>query len=323
MSNFQLKTPVVLLIFNRPETTKKVFAEVRKAKPPKLFVIADGARFPEEETKCQQSRAAIIDNIDWKCEVLTNFADTNLGCKIRVSSGLDWVFSQVEEAIILEDDCVPTESFFYYCQTLLEYYRNDERIMHISGSNFQKGIIRNNYSYYFSRYNLVWGWASWQRAWKKYDINLKNWPNFRKANLMKSISDDIYEQKYWTNIFNDVFSGKLGHRSVWDYRWSFSCWSHNGISIIPQYNLISNIGFGDDATHCKNDNDSYENLPTKDIWDIKHPPVIEIDKEADAYVFDTVFGGKQIKENDTFYKRLRWRISKTKQDVFKALKLTY
>ncbi len=320
MTNFELKTPVVLLIFNRPETTIKVFEQVKKAKPPKLFIVADGARFKEEEEKCQQARSIILDNIDWDCEVFTNFAEKNLGCKVRVSTGLNWVFEQVEEAIILEDDCLPTDSFFSYCQTLLEYYRNNEQIMHISGANFQKGIIRNNYSYYFSKYNLVWGWATWRNAWQKYDMDMNRWVEFKDKNLIKLFSDDIYEQKYWTNLFQSVYSKKLGNNSVWDYRWTFSCWLNQGISITPQFNLIANIGFGENSTHTNRIDDPYANLPTQDIWEIKHPPIIAIDKEADTYLFNTVFEGDKIRENDTFYKNLRWQLAKTKKDILTLFK---
>jgi len=171
-----LRTPVVLIIFNRPPTTERVFAEIAKARPQKLFVVADGPR-PErsgEAEKCAAARA-VIDRVDWECEVLRNYAEVNLGCRQRPPTGISWVFEQVAEAIILKDDCVPHPTFFRFCEELLEKYREDERVMHISGSNFQPGYTRGPFSYYFSRFNPIWGWASWRRAWQHYDLNMKLW----------------------------------------------------------------------------------------------------------------------------------------------------
>lgn len=288
-----LKTPVIFMIFNRPELTKKVFKAIRQAQPQKLFVVADGARFPEEEEKCQQTRS-IINNIDWDCEVLTNFSEKNLGCKNRVASGLDWAFSQVEEAIILEDDCLPAPSFFNFCQTLLEKYRDDERVMHIGGTNLQLGQSRTQYSYYFSKYTHIWGWATWRRAWRHYDVEIKTWSEYKKLGVFDSLFGDYYEQNYWTNIFEEVFDGAI---NTWDYQWLYTCWSQNGLSIIPDCNMISNLGFGIDATHTFSKNDSKAKLPVFDIWDIQHPPFIVHNYQADLYTFDCAFNGNTIKNN--------------------------
>ncbi|MEA5503466.1 glycosyltransferase family 2 protein [Halotia wernerae UHCC 0503] len=292
-----LNTPVVFIIFNRPDVTQIVFNAIRQAQPKQLFVIADGARFPEEAEKCQQARN-IIKQVDWDCQVLTNYADHNLGCRQRVSSGISWVFEQVEEAIILEDDCLPDPSFFRYCETLLDYYRNDERVVVISGNNFQDGQKRTKYSYYFSKYYHCWGWASWQRAWKYWDFNPEKWIEFRDAGLMKFVCDCPYEEKYWTTIFNTLFL--QGKPNSWAYAWLFSCWAQGGLATLPNANLVSNIGFGSDATHTKGEN-KFANLPTKDIGEIYHPPFVIQHKEADMYNFDNVFGGKTMKEADTIY----------------------
>ena len=159
-----LSTPVALFIYNRPDLTQTVFEAIARAKPKRLLVVADGPRFSEETEKCNQARD-VIDGVNWECEVLTNFSDKNLGCGRRVASGIEWVFSEVEEAIFLEDDTLPAASFFPYCQALLEHYRHDERIMTINGNNFQSGQSRTDYSYHFSKYCACWGWASWRRAW--------------------------------------------------------------------------------------------------------------------------------------------------------------
>jgi hypothetical protein len=174
MSDFKLTTPVAFFIFNRPDTTEQVFSEIVRVKPHKLLVIADGPRSERqgEAEKCSQARS-IIDRVNWDCEILTNFSEINLGCKVRVSSGIDWVFEHVEEAIILEDDCLPDPTFFRYCQVMLDHYRNDQRIGMISGDNFQNGIKRNMDSYYFSRYVHIWGWATWRNRWQNYyDVNI-------------------------------------------------------------------------------------------------------------------------------------------------------
>ena len=285
-----LSTPIAFIIFNRPDLTQIVFNAIRQAQPKQLFVIADGARFPEEAEKCQRAKD-IIKQVDWDCQVLTNYADHNLGCRQRVSSGISWVFEQVEEAIILEDDCLPSPSFFHFCETLLDRYRDDERIMHIGGNNFQFGQNRTDYSYYFSKYNHIWGWASWRRAWKHYDVEMKNWEKFKISKIINSVHSDSYEQNYWLNIFEKVHQGLI---DTWDYQWTYACWSQSGLSILPSVNLVSNIGFRDDATHTTRES-KLANLPAKDIYEICHPSFSVRDDTADEYTFDYLFGGKSTK----------------------------
>jgi hypothetical protein len=304
-----LATPVVFIIFNRPELTQLVFNAISQAQPKQLFIIADGARFPEEMEKCQKARD-IIKQVNWNCEVLTNFSDINMGCGVRISSGLDWVFSQVEEAIILEDDCLPTPSFFTFCHELLQKYKYDERIMHISANNFQDGYSRSQYSYYFSKYNNSWGWASWKRAWKYFNFEMNGWQEFKDAGMMKFICDNEYEEKYWTDIFQRMWSQQP--RDIWDYMWTYTCWSQSGLSIIPEVNLVSNIGFGADATHTNGDS-KFANLSRNEIDKIYHPHFVVKHKEADMYIFDYVFGGKAMKESDTIYSKVRKQGSNAKQ----------
>ncbi|MBW4630335.1 MAG: glycosyltransferase family 2 protein [Iphinoe sp. HA4291-MV1] len=313
-----LSTPVIFIIFNRPDLTEIVFQAIRQAKPKKLLVVADGPRFPEEAEKCEQTRS-VIKKIDWKCEVLTNFSDKNLGCKRRISSGLDWIFSEVEEAIILEDDCLPTPSFFSFCQTLLEYYRHDERIMMISGNDFQNTQNRTSYSYYFSKYTHIWGWASWKRAWKHYDVDMKTWQDYKKQNLIRSICEDPYEQKYWVDIFDRVSESLI---DTWDYQWTYACWNQSGLTILPRTNLVSNLGFRPDATHTFGES-PFSKMQTVDIWKINHPPFVIRDQEADAYSFDYVYGGKAIKDADTLSTKLRQYLGKIKQKMKKTLVLNH
>ncbi len=248
MPDFQLTTPVAFIIFNRPDTTERVFAEIAKAKPPKLLVVGDGARISREgEAAKVAATRAIIDRVYWPCEVLTNFSEINLGCKRRVSSGLDWVFEQVEEAIILEDDCLPHPTFFRFCQELLEKYRDDQRVGMISGDNFQFGYHINDDSYYFSNFNHIWGWASWRSRWQHdYDVAMKYWPKIREERRVNDWFGTKAEQDSFADTYEKVYQGEI---DTWDYQWEFSCRLNGRIAVMPNVNLISNIGFGDDATH--------------------------------------------------------------------------
>ncbi|XWK85977.1 MAG: glycosyltransferase family 2 protein [Phormidium sp.] len=295
-----LSTPVVLLIFNRPDLTEIVFEAIRQAKPTKLLFVADGPRFPEEADKCEKARS-VIQKIDWECDLLTNFSEVNLGCKHRVSSGLNWVFSEVEEAIILEDDCLPSLSFFDFCESLLDRYRHDERVMMISGDNFQLGHSRTEYSYYFSKYTHIWGWASWKRAWQHYDVNMKTWSEYKKQNAIRSVCEDLSEQKYWIDIFERVVNGTI---NTWDYQWLYACWCQNGLSILPNCNLISNIGFGADGTHTCG-HSPWAQLPTYDIGELKHPPFIYRNVEGDSYTFKKHYQGEFFNESKSLRRKTR------------------
>lgn len=293
MSDWQLQTPVAFIIFNRPDTTERVFAEIARAKPPMLLVVADGPRVgrPGEAERCEESRA-IIDRINWDCDVLTNFSEVNLGCKKRVASGLDWVFEQVPEAIILEDDCLPHPLFFRFCAELLERYRNDDRIAMISGDNFQFGRKRGDSSYYFSRYNHIWGWASWRRAWQHYDCDAGVWPTVKENSLLDVLIKNPRERKYWADIFQSVYEGKI---DTWDYQWSLTTWSQGMVSVMPSVNLISNIGFGGNATHTHGES-VYSAIPVEDIsFPLRHPGVILPHPEADAFTARGMFSASLVR----------------------------
>ena len=284
MSEFQLTTPVALIIFNRPDTAARVFNEIAKAKPPKLLVVADGPRHHRvgEAERCRQTRA-IIEQVDWPCEVLTNFADTNMGCKMRVSSGIDWIFEMVEEAIILEDDCLPEPTFFRFCQEMLSRYRDDERVSMVSGGNLQFGRQRGSASYYFSRYTHIWGWASWRRAWKHYDRDLTLWPKYRDEGWLESSFSSKGEQAYWRNSFEAVHNGSL---DTWDCSWTFTCLLKGMLQVAPNVNLISNIGFGPEATHTQVVG-IHANMATEPmIFPLIHPDAVLQDRKGDQFIAD-------------------------------------
>lgn len=288
-----IKTPIAFIIFNRPDTTARVFAAIAKAKPSKLLVVADGPRKDRvgEAEKCAATRA-IIDQVDWPCEVLTNYSDVNLGCKNRVSSGLNWVFEQVPEAIVLEDDCLPDPSFFRFCEEMLEKYRDDERIAMISGDNFQFGNKRGDASYYFSRYNHIWGWASWRRAWKSYDVSMKLWPQFRDDKCLDNLFANKTIKTYWHTAFEATHSGEI---DTWDYQWVFASWANNMISIMPNVNLISNIGFGANATHTQGSS-IYADMSVQPIsFPLVHPNLILPHMVADDFTSRGMFSNSLCK----------------------------
>jgi len=304
MSESPFTTPIVLMIFNRPAVTQQVFNEIRKVKPTKLLVIADGPRpgIEDDVEKCPATRQ-IIEQVDWECQVLKNYADVNLGCKGRVASGLDWVFDMVEEAIILEDDCLPHPTFFSFCQELLERYRDDERIMTISGNNFQYGQRRTQDSYYFSRYAHVWGWATWRRAWKNYHVDMNLWPEVRSGQWLFDIlgskrvdvksgqchfdvMGSLEAIEYWYKIFDYTYAGRI---DTWDYQLIFASWLQNALHILPNVNLVSNIGFGVDATHTKIVR-KCANMPVEEVqFPLQHPPFMIRDAAADDYTQTTHF----------------------------------
>jgi hypothetical protein len=286
-----LNTPVGFFIYNRPDLTEVVFNAIAEAKPKKLFVISDGPAKPEDEEKCRQCRA-IIDRVDWDCEVIKKYPEHNIGARDNVPEGVQWVFSQVETCIFLEDDCLPDPSFFSFCETLLEYYRDDQRILHINGGNFLFNQIPVSDSYYFSRYMFTgYGWASWKRAWKHYDLDMRSLPDFEEKDLMSFIFDDQEEQAFWTRKFREVHSGKL---ISYCYPIFFAGWSQGGLSIMPSVNLVSNLGFRADAVHT---NTAYErmylaNIPRGSIEEITHPKYMVRHRDADRYLFDIYFGSK-------------------------------
>ena len=272
MPDFKLTTPVAFIIFNRPDTTEQVFAEIAKAKPTKLLVIADGARANKagEAAKVVATRA-IIERVDWDCEVLTNYSEINLGCKRRVSSGIDWVFEQVEEAIILEDDCLPDSSFFRFCQEMLERYRADQRIAIISGTNLSNELDSTD-SYYFSRYPHIWGWASWRRVWEKYDVGMESLSSLIESKSFQSSFEKKAEWKHWVEAFTAVREGKV---DTWDAQVMFLAFTNSMLSIFPTKNMISNLGFRPDATHTTAQSSSLSKLSTSELlFPLKHPQFV-------------------------------------------------
>jgi hypothetical protein len=282
-------TPVLFLIFNRLATSQRVLAAIRQARPPRLYVAADGPRTLclGEAEQVRLVREAVLGQVDWDCEVKTLFRTENLGCRRAVSSAIDWFFAQESEGIILEDDCLPDGSFFPYAQALLTHYRDDQRVMAIGGTHSQGTAYQPPYSYGFSRNIEVWGWASWRRAWQHYDRDLSQWPNLRDTDWLLTIgAGDRNFQGHWQRIFDQAFAGAL---NTWDYQWVFSCWAQHGLTILPAKNLIRNIGFGAAATHTTEQQDGLSdwlsNLPLEALhFPLSHPPTVTQDYAADRWL---------------------------------------
>ena len=271
-----LSTPVALIIFRRPDLTEQAIRAIAEVRPRTLLVIADGPRpnHPEDIEACAET-LAVIDRIDWDCEVQINRADRNLGCGWRPATGISWVFEQVAEAIILEDDCIPHPSFFRFCEEMLTRYRDDERVMNIGGSNYENGSLPPPHAYVFSRLpGCVGSWATWRRAWKHFDQRLALWPLLRNGPLLKSVvvHDEIVD--FYRKVFDEIHAAE-GNVSYWDYQWTFACWANRGLAIVPRVNLVSNIGFGNGATHSSQANHPSLNLRAVEMpFPLDHPPFV-------------------------------------------------
>lgn len=294
-----IDTPVAIIIFNRPEQAGEVFEQVRRAEPTRLFVIADGPRadHPEDRDRCAATRA-VTEHVDWDCVVERNYAEKNMGCGKRPASGLDWVFSHADRAIILEDDCVPDPSFFTFCHEMLERYKDDERVMQVSGRSVYATPPPHEYDYYFSHQLDCWGWATWARAWKHYDYCVKLWPLWRanSRRWLTSLIGDPRAVRFFEHEFDKIHAQGEKLR-FWDQQWNFACFAQHGLAIRTYHNLIHYRGF-DDATHKymfgrKRDVD----IPVKPMpSNLKHPPCPLMDPEADDYNFGRLFKNLQRKK---------------------------
>ena len=271
-------TAVLLTTYNRPYFTKGVFEIIKKVQPKKLFISSDGPKNKKNKKLVEQTRS-IFENIGWDCKVYKNYSEENLGLGKRMSSAITWFFDNVREGIVLEDDCLPDLSFFRYCEELLEKYRHDGRVMHITGDNFLAEEKRIGNSYYFSKYPHCWGWASWSRAWKSYDDKMERWTNLRESGWLRKKLDSKIARTYWKRVFDLTYKNKI---NSWAYKWQYSCWLENGITVVPKKNLVKNIGQGIDATNTKMDI-RIKSISAKRLkFPLKHPVNISIDEFADS-----------------------------------------
>lgn len=281
-----MKAPVLLIAFNRPDFTSIVFETIRKYKPKKLYIAVNAPRKDrqDEVQRCKQVRN-IVKSVDWDCEVHTLFRKDHLRLKLSVSGAIDWFFKNEERGIILEDDIVPESSFYFFCEELLERYKDDSRIGMISGDNFGFGYKRGEKSYYFSRYTHIWGWASWRRAWKDYDIDMKDYEKFVDQDRLSDVFQDPRERDFWKLAF-----GKVAYEDfeTWDYQWVYCNLKNNRLNIMPSINLIKNIGFGETAAHTTETNSPYANMQVQSLsFPLKHPDFIVRDIWSDEFSVKT------------------------------------
>ena len=298
--------PVLFIIFNKREETKRVLNVIRNQQPKQFFIAADGPRLEKEgeAEKCQYVREWVLQHIDWECEVKTLFRDQNVGCGRGPSEAITWFFQHVDEGIILEDDCLPNDTFFQFCSDLLDRHRNNTKISIISGNNFQPvqpmPLIAD---YYFSVFPSSNGWATWRRSWQGFDYQISSWPRVNKRKLAKFLFDDKRYSLWWINFFDRFYACKPN--DSWDYQFHYQCMIRNQLAIIPKANLVKNIGYGPDATHSQNPDSYFANVPTHEFtFPFRHPDQILRHYEADLFIQDSLFGSVEVSSTFKKIKRL-------------------
>lgn len=303
------KTPVLFIIFNRLDTVKQSFEPIRKYQPEKLYVAADGPRGSKagEAERCEEVRKWVVDNIDWDCVVHTLFREKNVGCGQGPKQAIDWLFENEEMGVILEDDCVASESFFEFAYQMLLKYRDDKRISIICGSNFDKdgNFKAEDADYFFSVVPYTWGWATWRRNWEDYDFSMSRWNQLNKGRLLKFMFKDAEHRNYWRYVFDETV-GKNPH-DIWDYQFFFSCYQKHQLAIVPNVNQINNIGVGEDATHTSHNAEYRKDIIRQEMkFPLRHPSKKERNWGYDSLVMDKCYG--RIK-TDSWHKKLkRWVI---------------
>ncbi|MDO7852499.1 nucleotide-diphospho-sugar transferase [Hymenobacter convexus] len=294
------ETPVLFLVFNRPDATARVLERLMVAGVRRLYVAADGARpdHPTDEARCAQVRAVVMQTTArWNCEVHTFFRVNNVGCSTAVSEAINWFFTHEPEGIIVEDDCLPTPDFFPFCAELLARYRHDTRVMHIGGNNFGAdagaALGPKADSYYFSQQVHTWGWATWRRAWQLYDLNLRALPTLAGQGRLRGSFSSQLESQYFLRKFWELYHGPRPF-TTWDYQWHFARAAHAGLTIMPSVNMVTNIGFGhEEATHTQDAADPHAALPTGRLhWPLRHPGRVLNDRPRDRQQFRAFLGGR-------------------------------
>jgi hypothetical protein len=304
-----LDTPVAMIVFRRPGHTERVLSAIRRAQPRKLLVIADGPspQRPGEADQCAAARAAVDRLVDWDCQLLKNYSDTNLGVEQRFHTGFNWVFEQCESAIVLEDDELPHDSFFGFCHELLQHYRDDRRVMAINGTNYQFGEYAAPQSYYFSRYFHCWGFATWRRAWELYDVKIRRWQELRRTPWLTDIcAGNATEAAYHAGVFDRLAAGEI---QTWDYQVTFALWANSGLAVTPNVNLVSNIGFGPEALHHKGAGSPFADMPTFDLpRPLIHPPAVLRDLAADRLEYERLIAAYLRSRRKPLWRRLAGRL---------------
>lgn len=294
-----MKTPIALIAFKRPEKTREVLDIIRQIRPSQFFLIVNAPRSDSpDEVERSKSVKAILEQIDWPCEVTRKYSETYFEVGEQISNGLSWLFEQVEEAIIVEDDCILHPSFFPFCEELLDEYRNDHRICSISAQNVNLGRKYMDSSYYFSRYTLLWGWATWRRAWQHYDYTMKTWPAIVETDWLRDFLGNERAARHWKKLFQATYKSEI---KTWDYQWTLSCWLQGSLSIHPNVNLVRNVGFDASASNPHDVTNKTVVAPLQLMeFPLKHPSFVRRCLEADEWIENEYFEGgwkRQMKES--------------------------
>jgi hypothetical protein len=304
--------PILLIAFRRPHCIRQVIDAIRPYRPTHIFVACDGPKDNDDIQRQQvtSTRNVIDQGINWPCTIKRLYSDVNLGCSVGPICAISWFFDNVEFGIILEDDCVPHPDFLPFCANLLHFYCHDTRMWCISGSNFQKGLWRGSGSYYFTQYTHSWGWATWRRCWQNYDPRLLQWPHLCESGLMESLFDDYVERLFWSRKWQETYE-LYPSVSWWDYQWTFCVLINGGLTILPNRNLINNVGFCEGATHTSAMTLD-TNISHAGVFPLSHPEFIVHDSCADKFTFDYAYNGASFRASRTFLGRLRAILSKVK-----------
>lgn len=298
-------TPIALFVFNRPETTARVLERIAGQRPRRLLVVCDGPRADRagEAERVAEVQALIAARIDWPCELRTDYAPRNLGCRARLASGLDWVFSEVDEAILLEDDCLPDPSFFRWCREMLERHREDPRVMMVSGNNFLfRTPPAGAPSYHYSRFSHIWGWATWRRAWQHYGGALDAWRVRRDSDWLERRLPVPGAAEHYRAAFDALLAGRI---DTWDYQWDLTVFLHDGLSVVPSVHLVENLGIGVGATHTTTPPIEARAVCGTLAFPLRHPPAVAADLDADRREFACLHPRRPLK---SFLRRLRRRL---------------
>jgi hypothetical protein len=286
---YQCRAPVTLILFNRSDTLRLVINALRLVQPKVIFAIADGPREGniDDIESCIKARE-VLNEIDWDCNISKRFLDCNLGVGRNPAEGIDWVFDRIGETIILEDDCIPNPDFFKFCDKLLDRYRNNPRVMMISGNNHTLGQYTIDNSYAFTYHTQTHGWATWKDSWQHYDYRVQKWPKFRSYQWLYNITGSIISSIFWMKIFDKAYAKESPY---WDFQWTLCCWINSGVNIVPAVNLVSNAGYGAHATNTKDKSNPFSNLKTESMsFPLVHAETININYKLGRTLNKTVYG---------------------------------
>lgn len=283
-----LQTPILFCLFNRPDLTRRVFASIAAQRPRHLLVSCDGPRsnHPDDLDLVEQSRK-VVEAVDWPCQVQTLYSDVNLGCRQQMARAITWAFTQHEQVIILEDDCLPDPTFYNYCEQLLDRYSDNDQVMMISGDNFQRARrSAPESSYFFSGYAHIWGWATWRRAWNHFEMKMSSWSRDEHVDTVARYCCNDDERNFWAGVFERQQAGEI---DTWNFSWQWACWKQSGLAVLPRHNLVTKIGFRADGTHAVDSEHWLANCPVRPIETLVHPDTISRDWFADSNTWHQIF----------------------------------